>query len=73
MLKQVESEILNINNVVKSDKGNFVILINSLMLGKADGPNELIGLICASINKQQVQSRWFHLKADSCTLRSTNI
>ena len=56
MLKQVESEILNINNVVKSDKGYFVILINSLMLGKADGPNELIGLICASINKQQVQS-----------------
>ena len=73
MLKQVELEILNINNVVKSGKGNFVILINSPMLGKVDGPNELIGLICASINKQQVQSQWFHLKADGYTLRSTNI
>ena len=73
MLRQVEPKILNINNVVKSDKGNFVILINSPMLGKADGPNELIGLICASINKQQVQSRWFHLKADDYALRSTNI
>ena len=43
------------------------------MLGKADGPNELVGLIYASINKQWVQSRRFHLKADSYTLRSTNI
>ena len=43
------------------------------MLGKADGLNELVGLICASINKQQVQSRRFHLKADGCTLRSPNI
>ena len=36
------------------DKGNFVILINSPILGKDDGPNELVDLICASINKQPV-------------------
>ena len=50
-----------------------MILIKLPMLGKADGPNELVGLICASINKQRVQSQRFHLKADSYTLRSTNI
>jgi len=28
------------------DKGNFVVLIKSSILGKSDGPNELISLTC---------------------------
>ena len=35
-----------------NDKDNFVILINLSILGKGDGPNELIDLTCALIAKQ---------------------
>ena len=35
------------------DKGNFVVLINSSILGKNSDPNELVYLTCAFIAKQR--------------------
>ena len=35
-----------------ADKGNFVALTNSSILGKDDGPNKLVSLACTFIAQQ---------------------
>ena len=36
-----------------ADKGNFVALTNSSILGKDDGPNKLVSLACTFIAQQR--------------------
>ena len=56
---------LNINLVIKDDKGSFVELINLSILGRGDGSNKLISLI--HVHKPEQQQN----KVDGPTLKLT--